>query len=137
VWQGVKIGFDGDRIEALLKQIEDDISRIANLTHRSIELEPLRQERRLESHAQHWRDFRDRAKRIFDFLSARWSCETEHEHRVRLRLQTRRASSPDDVTKERFELILSFDGANVNPPSNAWEYHNIEVESSKMDSTDE
>ena len=108
------LGFDGKKINALLEQIDKDIARINDLTSENIKLEVLRQEQQQKITVSYWRTVRDRARRLYDTLSSRWSrqCDCDKRHCASLKLEVRNGDILSTSAGIRFGVLLSYDETN-------------------------
>ena len=113
------LGFDTKKVDGLLEQIEKDIMRIDNLTSENIKLEVLRQERQPKSTVNYWQIIRDRASRLFEILSSRWSrqCDCEKVHCASLKLEVRDGGLVSTSAGIRFGVLFSYD--ETTPPATA------------------
>jgi hypothetical protein len=124
----IKGGFDTDKHAALLAEIDRDIEKIDRLTHGTIELEPLRAEKRNRLQSLYWQNIRDQALRLFESLSSRFCpCDCKHHHKANLRLDVRKSATENGDTA-RFAFLLTFEKSLRGPNCFPWNWRDIEIE---------
>lgn len=127
----IRGGFNTDKYAELLADIDRDIDKISRLTRGTIELEPLRTEKKNRLQSVYWQNIRDQAQRLFESLSSRFSpCDCTHPHKANLRLDVRKSRSGDNTTA-RFAFLLTFEKSVCGPTAIPWNWRDIEIECSQ------
>jgi hypothetical protein len=127
----MKGGFKSKHYKELLSSIEEDISRISNLTAGAITLEPLRLQRRRKANTEYLIKFRQQAEKLYDAFNTRWSstCRCQFTHQANLRLDIQRDYEADKPST--FKLVLTF--SSPNPGHIApWKSLPVEIEAVDM-----
>ncbi|CAN9167645.1 unnamed protein product [Alternaria alternata] len=132
-WIRIKGGFKSKHYKELLSSIEEDISRIANLTAGAIALQPLRVERRRRANTEYLTKFRQQAEKLYDAFNTRWSsrCVCQSTHQANLRLDIQREEEAGKPST--FKLVFTFGSSQAG---NTAPWKSIPVEIEAVDVTD-
>lgn len=137
VWTRIRGGFATNKYASLLADIDCDIHKISKLTSVTLEVEPLRIQRRRKMRSRSLRAARENAQSLFDILHRRWSdpCLCQMSHRVNLQLsmlQDDEAYFSEEDILTRFALLFSFEKNSRLSKPPPWSWRDIEVETSSQ-----
>ncbi|KAB2107584.1 hypothetical protein AG0111_0g3844 [Alternaria gaisen] len=126
-WIRIKGGFKSKHYKELLSSIEEDISRISNLTAGAIALEPLRLQRKRKANTDYLLKFRQQAEKLYDAFNTRWparcACQCTHRANLRLDIQTDQEAEKPST----FKLVFAF--SSPSPGHTApWKSLPVEIE---------
>ncbi|KAL9101607.1 MAG: hypothetical protein Q9163_003146 [Psora crenata] len=132
-WIRMKGGLNLSKFAELLQAIDNDVTKIRQLTAGGLELEPLRLERLNQRHSTYWKNIRDQAQRLFESLNSRFhTCSCHHPHKATLRLDARRSDSGEEAV--RFAFLLTFEKSECCTGELPWDWRDIEIETSPCSS---
>ncbi|CAN9274444.1 unnamed protein product [Alternaria alternata] len=126
-WIRIKGGFKSKHYKELLSSIEEDISRISNLTAGAIALEPLRLQRRRKANTEYLIKFRQQAEKLYDAFNTRWSsrcmCQCTHQANLRLDIQ----KDDEAGQSSTFKLVFTFGSLHAGTTA-PWKSIPVEIE---------
>lgn len=134
-WTRIRGGFATNKCASLLLQIDRDIRKISELTSITLEVEPLRINRRRKLRSRSLKAVRENAQSLFDILHLRWSgpCPCQLPHRANLQLsmlQDNEVNPLEEDSLTRFALLFFFEtNSRISKPP-PWYWRDIEVETS-------
>ena len=128
-WQRIRGGFDTPAVDRLLAEIQNTISKIAQLTKGSIAVAPKRIALQIRSSSRYWLQTKEHARRLFKSLGSHWSCACPHAHRASLRLDLRQSSNMPEEKGFRFNVLFSYDldSARLSPNPLPWNWREINI----------
>ncbi|EXJ71184.1 uncharacterized protein A1O5_06178 [Cladophialophora psammophila CBS 110553] len=139
-WVRIRGGFESNKCALLLQEIDRDISKIAQLTSLTAQVEPLRLIRKRRMKARVWANIRDSAQSLSELLCLRWPslCSCQYSHRANMLLKAQGdddADVDDENEQSHFELLLVFDQVAASAPPVPCRWQDVEIESSGLAQT--
>ncbi|EPE36148.1 hypothetical protein GLAREA_05486 [Glarea lozoyensis ATCC 20868] len=126
-YKRIKFSLSKSAYEDLMRRVDKDNGILANLTHQSLRLEPVRQRRMTRGVAEFDR-IRSQAESLYRGLKKNLCCTCQTPHHANLRLEARTSPNREgDVGKLRFRMIFSYDGFNTSE-SQAWKLREADIE---------
>ena len=124
-WQRIKGGFESERFEKLLGEIQNSIRQIAEFTRGSIAVAPKRVALRERTNSRYWLQIRDQARMIFESLGSIWPCTCPNPHRASLRLDVSRTSEDRAI---KFGVLFSYDISFGEPNFTLpWNWREVDI----------
>lgn len=136
-WTRIRGGFESNKCALLLQEIDRDISKISHLTSVTMEIEPLRLNRKRRMRARFWTGVRDSAQSLSEILHLRWAnpcpCQCSHRANMQLKAQTDDEADEDaNNVQIRFALLLALDTVAAAAPPLPWKWRDVEIQSSGL-----
>lgn len=128
-WQRIKGGFESERFEKLLGEIQNSIRQIAEFTRGSIAVAPKRVALRERTNSKYWLEIRDQARRIYESLGSIWPCTCPNPHRASLRLDVSRTSTLQEDKAIKFGVLFSYDISFGEPNCTLpWNWREVDIQ---------